>query len=260
MIRLPSPTLFAHRGAATELPENTLESMALALEVGADALEMDVHLTADGHIVVSHDPTGERMAGVARWIRESTLAAVKTWDVGVGHRPEDGPGAHAGKGYRLPTLDEVLERFPTTPLNIDIKQWQPPMVAQVLAAIERNRASERVILASFRWRTLLAVRRAGYRGTTALSQPEVGVLLALPSMVFRRLPAVGQAVQIPVKAGPVPLATRRLIDKCHDLGMRVDFWTINDPGQAETLLGLGADGIMTDDPRRLAPVIAARRS
>src|SRR5690606_16081592 len=78
-----SPIIYAHRGSSFELPENTLESFALALEVGADALETDAHMTRDGRIVLSHDPSGMRMAGVDRLIRHATLDEVRRWDVGA---------------------------------------------------------------------------------------------------------------------------------------------------------------------------------
>src|ERR1700727_2463127 len=92
-----APRLYAHRGAGIELPENTIPSFALAVGLGADALETEAHLTRDGHGVLSHDPTGARMCGVATSIADATLAEVQAWDAGAG-------SAHAGKGYRVPTL------------------------------------------------------------------------------------------------------------------------------------------------------------
>jgi glycerophosphoryl diester phosphodiesterase len=100
------------------------------------------------------------------------------------------------------------------------------------------------------------VRRAGYEGPTALSQPEVAAVLGVPRAVLARTRWLGTCAQIPVKAGPVTLASPRFLAKLHALGMRVDFWTINEPGEARRLLALGAHGIMTDDPRAIAPVFA----
>lgn len=250
------PILYAHRGAASELPENTLASFERGLEAGSDALELDVHMTADGHIVVSHDPSGERMCGVRREIRRATLAEVLRWDAGHGFVAEDGSHPHRGQGHRIPTLNDVLARFPDVPLNIDLKQTRPPMAREAIAVIRRYRAEERVTLASFRLAPLISARRAGYRGPTALAQAEVALLLYSPMAVFRRLPFTGQAVQIPVRARGVELASREIIDKCHALGLRVDFWTINDVAEAMRLIALGADGIMTDDPATLAPALA----
>src|ERR1700689_2026557 len=113
------PRLYAHRGAAVELPENTLPAFRLALELGADAIETDAHLTRDGHVVLSHDPSGERCAGVPRAIRQSTLAEVRAWDMGHAFR-ERHPGAPAER-FLIPTLDELLTQLPGVPLNVDVK-------------------------------------------------------------------------------------------------------------------------------------------
>jgi glycerophosphoryl diester phosphodiesterase len=251
------PICFAHRGAAAELPENTLPSFARALELGADALETDLHLTRDGVIVVAHDDDGLRMAGVRAKIRESTLAEVRAWDAGYGF-VEGGERPFAGKGYRVPTLEELLEAFPNVLLNVDAKQLDPPVVPPLLALLERQGASARVNVASFHRRALRDARRRGYPGTTGLAPLEMGALLSLPRAAcraLRRVGRLGDVAQIPPKEGPVVLARRSFVEKLHDVGLVVDFWTINEPEEAEALLALGADGIMTDDPRKIAPVV-----
>jgi glycerophosphoryl diester phosphodiesterase len=248
--------LYAHRGASAELPENTLPAFQRALEIGGvDALEMDVHLTRDGHPIVSHDESAQRMGGVAaRWC-ELDLADAQRIDLGNGFIAADGGRPHAGKGFRAPTFEEVLRELPDVRLNVDIKQMRPPMVKPLLRVIRAAQAEERVTLASFRTRTLLAVRQRGYGGETALAQNEVAALCALPRRAIEALPFVGDCAQVPVRVGPVVLGSRWFIDKCHAVGMRVDFWTINDPAEAHRLIALGADGIMTDDPARMAPAL-----
>lgn len=248
--------LYAHRGASAEAPENTLPSFRRALEIGVDALELDVHMTRDGHPVVSHDPTAERMANLRVAWKDVDLEEAKRFDLGWGFALPDGSRPFAGKGVRVSTFEELLVELPGVVLNVDIKQPSPSMVAPMLALLRRHRAEERVVLASFHLRTLLAVRRGGYAGPTALSQPEVAAVLGTPRAVLARTPWLGTCAQIPVKAGPITLATPRFLAKLHELGMRVDFWTINDPAEARRLLALGADGIMTDDPRAIAPVFA----
>jgi glycerophosphoryl diester phosphodiesterase len=120
------------------------------------------------------------------------------------------------------------------------------MVPQVLEVIRRARAEERVTIASFDVFTLRRVRALGYRGPTGLAREEVLMLL---TPLTRFFPPVGQAAQLPDRLG-----TRAVIQKCHALGLVVHYWTINDPARARALLALGADGIMTDDPRAIAPV------
>jgi glycerophosphoryl diester phosphodiesterase len=247
--------LYAHRGASAELPENTLPAFQRALEIGVDALEMDVHLTRDGHPLVSHYESAQRMGGVrARW-SEMDLAEAQRIDLGNGFRAPDGSRPHLGKGFRALTFEEVLVELPGVRVNVDIKQSRPRMVSPLLQLIRRLRAEDRVTLASFSTRTLLAVRQRGYGGETALAQGEVAALCALPVRAIRALPFVGDAAQVPLRAGPVVMASGWFIGKCHTLGMRVDFWTVNDPAEAKRLIALGADGIMTDDPARLAPAL-----
>ncbi len=162
--------LYAHRGASAELPENTLPAFRRALEIGVDALEMDVHLTRDGHPLVSHDEHAGRMGGVkARW-SELDLAEAQRVDLGQGFVAPDGGRPHVGKGFRAPTFEEVLVELPGVRVNVDIKQARPPMVSPLLRLIRKLKAEDRVTLASFQTRTLLAVRQRGYGGETALAQ------------------------------------------------------------------------------------------
>ena len=245
------PLLYAHRGAALERPENTMESFARALELGGFALETDVHMTRDGHVVVSHDPDGRRMAGEPRPIRASTLAEVKRWDLARGFFDAQGERPFAGQGVRMPTLEEVLVTFPSTFLNIDLKQREPSMVAPVLSLLAKHAAASRVLLASFSSATLREVRARGYDGPTGLGRDEVIRLRLLPRALLRR-PATPVRAQLPTHQGPLRFDDRRFIDRCHALDIPVDFWTINDVTEARRLLALGADGVMSDDPTVLA--------
>ena len=251
--------LLGHRGACAELPENSMPSFERAVAIGVDVLETDVHLTADGHVVISHDPDGRRAAGVAEAIATSSLEAVRRWDIGWGHRDAQGARPFAGRGLQVPTLDELLGAFPAMRFNVDIKPESPAVVGPVLEVIRRHDASARICLASFSGRVIRAVRRAGFAGETVLAQDEVIALLAAPSLVLDRLRPVGTAVQIPTHQGPLDLASPRFIDKCHRLGYRVDYWTINDPDEADTLLSRGADGLISDDPAALLPVVDRHR-
>jgi len=242
--------LYAHRGAAAELPENTLPSFERALEVGADALETDVHQTRDGVIVASHDPDGLRMCGVPLALKEATWDEVARWDAGVGFAVEGGHGRSAGGPFRIPRLVDLLRAFPGVRLNVDLKV---DVAEAAVKLIRDERAEDRVCLASFQSSTLRKVRQLGYAGDTGLGRDEVARLLALPAALHRRVRSrLGTAAQLPLS-----LARPWVIARCQALGLRVDFWTVNDAATAQRLVALGADGIMTDDPRRIAPVVRA---
>jgi glycerophosphoryl diester phosphodiesterase len=238
--------LWGHRGAPAELPENTLESFRRAIDRGANALELDVHLTRDAVPVVSHDPSGRRRAHVPQAIRESTLAEVRRWDV--------------GQGLRMPTLAEVLSDLPDLPVSVDLKPRTLATIDPVLAVVRRHQAEHRVTLASFHAAVIRAVRHRGYGGPTALARAEIARLVAVPLALGPLAAPAGSAAQVPVRQGPIVLGTKRFIAKCHALGLRADFWTIDDPAEAERLLELGADGIMSNDPAALGPLFEARRA
>jgi glycerophosphoryl diester phosphodiesterase len=246
--------VYAHRGAAAELPENTLPSFRRALAHGADALETDVHLTADGEIVASHDEDGARVAGVPRAIAACTLAEIRSWDAGHVFLNTQGERPFEGSGYRIPTLEELLVELPPVRLNVDLKSEDPRLVARFLDVVRRHGAEQRVIAASFFRSTLVRLRRSGWRGDSSFAQSEFLACWLVPSWLRRGQPP-GTRAQIPIAAGPFRFATPRTLRKLHALGLRVDFWTINDPAEAERLVALGADGIMTDDPARIVPAV-----
>lgn len=234
--------LYAHRGASAELPENTLESFARAIEYGANALEMDVHMSRDGEIVVSHDPTTLRTTGVDLEIRNSSweeLRALRT-------RKE------MGGVYRMPLLREVLMEFRDIPINIDLKQQRPSIVQVAYELLEQNEWWRRVTVASFHTRNLIAMHRLGYKGPLGLSAPEVLAVFAGGARFVK-----GAAAQVMRNVGPLRLDSKRFIKNAHRHGIRCDYWTVNDPTEAKILYERGADGVMTDDPKRVGPVFRA---
>jgi glycerophosphoryl diester phosphodiesterase len=246
--------LYAHRGASAERPENTMAAFERAIEIGVDALEMDVHVTRDGHLVVAHDPTAARTTGAQVAWRELDLAEVHRLDAGWGFVHRDGTRPFAGKAIRVPIFEHVLDAFPAMRINVDLKGDRA--VALMLDLIQRKRADDRVTLASFQLGTLVEIRRRGYAGETALSQSEVASLLGLPAVLWRQLPFTGTAAQVPVNAGRIRFDRSTFIAKCHSIGLRVDFWTVDDRPEAARLLELGADGIITNDPAALRPLFS----
>jgi glycerophosphoryl diester phosphodiesterase len=247
--------LYAHRGASAERPENTMPAFERAVECGVDALEMDIHLTKDGHLIVAHDPDAKRVAAAPLKWTELELEDAQRLDVGWGFVAPDGTRPYAGKGITVPRFDDVLDAFPGVRINVDIKN-DARAVAATLAAVTAKQAADRVTIASFQTSIAIAVRRAGYEGETALSQMEVASLLALPGMLWRSLPYTGHAAQVPVVQGPVRFDRPTFIAKCHSIGLRVDYWVVDDPAEAKRLLELGADGIMTNDPAAMRPLFS----
>jgi glycerophosphoryl diester phosphodiesterase len=252
----PGPLLYAHRGASSECPENTLPSFQRALELGADVFELDVHPTRDGVFVVAHDATAERMAGIRRAIGASDWSEVSRWDAGWGFVDANGARPFAGKGIPFARLDQVLATFPGMPVNVDVKQAGTSALERLIALVRDARAEERVLLTSFSYRVVTNLRRLSYRGALGLSQLEVVRLVLSPRLFTQLFPLGGIRAQIPTRSGALDLTAPRFLAKCRALGLRVDYWVVNDPAQATRLLERGADGIITDDPRAMARVFA----
>ncbi len=237
--------LYAHRGASAERPENTLPAFERAVECGVDALEMDVQLTRDGQLIVAHDDTAQRTTGVPLPWSELDLADAQRLDAGWGFLAADGSRPFAGRGIAVSTFEHVLATFSGVRINVDLKGSS---VDAMLDIVAKHGAADRVTLASFQLRTLLEVRKRGYAGETGMSQTEVASLVALPAVAWRQLPRTGNAAQVPVKQGPLRFDRPAFIAKCHSVGLRIDYWVIDDVAEAKRLLDLGADGIMTNDP------------
>ncbi len=252
-----APRLFGHRGASGSAPENTLVSFEKASDAGVDVLELDVHATADGEIVVLHDPTLDRTTDAAGPVRALAMRELERIDAGYRFTPDGGRSfPYRGRGVRIPRLAEVIAAFPTMPLNIEIKQAEPPIIDAVVALVRRAPAT--VLLAAEGDAIMRAIRAAAPDVPTSLSAGEVAAFVfALRDGEAPRLPDGAVALQIPPSFQDIPLVTTESVAAAHALGAEMHVWTINDPGEATRLLALGCDGIMTDFPDRLRELVRA---
>lgn len=255
----PRPRLFAHRGGARIAPENTLEAFAAGLAAGADRLEMDVHATRDGHVVVLHDPTLDRTTDGSGAVRDLTLTELLRCDAGARFPGPAGDFPFRGRGVRVPTLAAVLETFPGVPLNIEIKQDQPAIEGEVLRVLDRYDARADVLLAAEEARIMARIRAAAPDMLTGFSAADVGELVAAwRSGTYDSYRPPGVALQIPPSFGDVTLVTADSVASAHHLGLEVHVWTIDDPAEMARLLDLGVDGLMTDVPPLAARLLRER--
>lgn len=244
------PLVLAHRGGGDEAPENTVEAFAHARSLGVRDIETDAHVTADGKVVLVHDPSVDR-------VTDGTGAvAMMTWrEISRLRNPEGG---------RIPLLSEVLEEFPDLAFNIDAKEDE--VVAPLLDVLADHDAFGRVLIASFSERRLERVRRSGHEGlSTSLGSTAVARLLAAaetgtnPTTWHVPGPRQGvRAVQVPVSYGPVGVVSRRFVATAHAAGIAVHVWTVDDAEEMVRLLDLGVDGIVTDRPTMLRDILRAR--
>lgn len=266
---------WAHQGGAKEAPSSTLFAMRQAVANGADALELDVHMSSDGVLMVCHDATVDRTTDGSGAIADLTLDELRRldnaywWTPGtvVDHDAGD-PDAYVHRGkaaddpeFRIATLEEVLEAFPDVFLNFDIKQTAPAVVpyeeplAELLLRFERAGST---IVASF---NDLATDR--FRPLA----PGIDTSLGTSGTAdFFRAVRAGQAppvtsaaaLQVPRNFGDIVVVDDAFVAAAHEAGLAVHVWTIDDPEEMADLVDVGVDGIMTDRPQALEAVLAER--
>ena len=268
---------YAHQGGAWEAPSSTLYAIRRALELGVSGIELDVHATADRRLVVCHDDTVDRTTDGHGPIHSLTLDELRALDnahwfvPGADVTPGLAADAYPFRGrapadadFGVATLEEVLELVedhPGVALNLDIKQTAPavePYEALLAAALSARDLAERVIVASF----LDAATDAFSRHA-----PDIATSAGtLSTATFVRAVRVGEeppqmrhvALQVPVARGDVVIVDRRFVDAAHQQGVAVHVWTINDATDMASLLDLGVDGIITDVPSVLVPMLDDR--
>lgn len=251
------PVNFAHRGGADLAPEDTLVGFRKGWEAGAGGLELDVHTTADGHVVVIHDERVDRTTNGVGLVREMTLAEIDNLDAGYKFTQDGKTYPYRDKGITVPTLEEVYRECPDAPINIEIKGSRPGIELALWRVIEGAKAEERTLVVSGDPGTTHRFREiSGGRVATGASIAEMIVFYLLSRLGLGALlrPAY-QAIQVSESFGWIPIITPRFVRAAHEVGVRVDAWTVNEEPDMRQLLGYGVDGIMTDRPDILAHVL-----
>jgi glycerophosphoryl diester phosphodiesterase len=237
----PYPIPFAHRGGASDKPENTLAAFGRAVDLGYRYVETDAHVTADGVLLAFHDPVLDRVTDRSGVVADLPWSEVKQARV---------------DGEPIPLLEDLLGTWPELRVNVDPKH--DAAVAPLVEALERTKSFDRVVVAAFSDRRLTRVRRlSGGRVCTALG-PAAITRLRVASFGARTGRFAGGCVQCPTHVGKRVLVDRRFVDTAHRRGLPVHIWTIDERAQMERLLDLGVDGIMTDRPAVLKEVLVAR--
>lgn len=254
----PRPRVMGHRGAAGIAPENTLVSFRAASAAGADVLELDVHATKDGHLVVIHDPTVDRTTDGTGEVRGMTLEALRSLDASARFTTAPGETAVGFEGpLCVPTLEEVLAAFPEALFNIELKQEAPSVEAAFVALLEKHGALDRTLLAAENAAIMRKLRELAPAAVTGMSAEDAfGFMMPADPASYR---SPGYALQVPPVFGDMPIITAETVARAHALGMEVHAWTIDDPAEMRSLLDLGVDGLITNLPHRAAAVVAERR-
>lgn len=236
--------IIGHRGAAGEAPENTLGSFLLAVEQGAHAIELDIHLSADGEIMVIHDHTIDRTTSGAGAVKDMTVSELQKVDAGVKF-----PDTYAGE--RIPTLEEVFDALPAhTLINVEIKSGRHEIEEKLVALMKRKNRMETVFVSSFDHKSLQVLKRL---------EPEVKIGL-LYAVNFADHVKAAASVEEPVYSlHPAHHAIDdEDIRQAIASGLQVYPWTVNQEADMLRLLDCGVSGIITDFPGRLQALVAQR--
>ena len=243
-----APVILAHRGGADEHPENSIEAFEAMVAKGFTYIETDTHATADGKLVIIHDPDLDRTTNGSGPISEKTWDEVKALRDRSGRRPM--------------LLAEALERFPTVDFNVDIKA--DSAVEPIITLMTGADYSDRVLLASFSERRLRRIRRAVPDVVTSLgTEAVIAAIAAARLRPFRRPllsvlpgPADGAVcAQLPQRYRGLRVVDERLIALLHEAGLVVHVWTVNEAMDMARLIEMGVDGLVTDRPTLAREVI-----
>ena len=276
----------AHQGGEIEAPSNTLFAFKTAKEKGADVLELDVHATADGELVVIHDATVDRTTNGEGRVDQMTLEEIKKLDAAHWFIPdcgtcvEESNSLYTYRGYatgvrpippelsgfqpndfKIPTLREVLDTFPRDFINIEIKATAPetqPYEDKLAALLEEFGRTDDTIVVSFLDHAVELFKTYAPDVHTATGTGEAGAFWASTQGPLPGTPSLRhQALQVPIEFNGVTVVTEEFVKEAHANGLAVHVWTINDRAEMEWLIEIGVDGIMTDRPTLLEEVLGA---
>jgi glycerophosphoryl diester phosphodiesterase len=246
--------VIGHRGASAEAPENTLPAFLRAIEQGVDAIELDVHVTADDIPVVMHDPTVMRTTSGVGALASMSLRKVRELDAGARFTPDGGKTfPYREQGIRVPTVEEVLGAIPADmPMLIEVKaihaQWALRRV------LERFKAAPRCVVASFEAGSLNAFLEPPF--TCGASRRDVLELMARSAAGLRPGPVPYRAICPPNEYYGVPVPIGLIVKGARALNATVHVWTVDAPAEAKRLWELGVNGIISNAPAR---ILEARR-
>lgn len=234
--RRGGPQVIAHRGASAYLPENTLAAYELAVAQQADMIEVDLHCTRDGEVVVVHDAELARIGGRGE-VADASLAEVRSLDAGAGHR--------------VPTLDELLDGFGSRiPLNLELKQAgrgaYPELPALAAAGVRRRGLLERTLFSSFYDPVLRELRRV---------EPAARIALLLSRRAPQGWVERAHALSAEAVNPELPLVDRAFVERAHAEGLAVYVFTVDPPDEMRRLLDLGVDGLFTNVPDRMRQLV-----
>ncbi len=251
------PLVIAHQGGNRIGPDETLHTYEKAVGLGVDILEGDLHITADGVLVLMHDETVDRTTNGSGLIEEMTLAELKQLDAAYRWTPDDGTTyPYRGQGIIVPTLEELFDTFPGFPVNLEIKKTERSIAQPLCDLLRAYDMQEKALIASFHDERMAEFRDICPEVATSGSKGEVTKFVILNYAFLGGFYAPNEyALQVPERDSGILIVRPGFISGAKRRNMQVHVWTPNTAEELQHFIDIGVDGIITDRPDLLMELL-----
>tara|TARA_B100001013_G_scaffold98273_2_gene55193 strand:- start:5071 stop:5952 length:882 start_codon:yes stop_codon:yes gene_type:complete len=247
----PCPHIIAHQGSSLDLPPNTLEAFQLALDQGADIIELDIWRSKDGTWVVIHDRNLSRITGVSKDITKLTFEEIQLLDAGYNFSDSSGNYLYRNKGYKIPSLEQVFKQFNNEKINIEIKTVSKLGLSDLVQMIKKYQMEKKVLVVSFSYNVIKKFRKiSNNQIATAASKSDIMRMIYFGKLPWYKIRF--DAFQIPFYSKKVErygLKNTEWIGKMRSKGMEVHYWTVDNSEDIKKAFSIGAGGVITNKPK-----------
>lgn len=254
---LDRPLVIAHQGGDGVWPGETMFAYQNAVNLGADVLEMDIHITADGVLVLMHDESVDRTTDGTGEIESMTLKDLKKLDAAYDWSPDEGATfPHRGQGLQAATLEEIFQAFPDMRMTIEIKKTNASMAKPFCDLIRAYDMQDKVLAASFHDDRLKEFRAECPEVATSSAKSETRRFVLLTKVFLGSWYSPKfHSLQVPEESGGITVMTEAFVRAAHERNLAVEPWTINDEETMRKFIAWGVDGIITDRPDILLDIL-----
>jgi glycerophosphoryl diester phosphodiesterase len=253
----PCPHIIAHQGSSLELPPNTIDAFQLALDQGADIIELDIWRSRDGVWVVIHDRNLSRITGVDKDIMDLTYEEIQSLDAGYNFTNSSGNYSYRNKNYRIPSLEQVFKMFNNEKINIEIKGDNTLGLSDLVDLVMKYQMERKLLVVSSSYRVIKKFRKiTNYEIATAASKPDIMKMIYLGKIPGFRFHF--DAFQLPFyseKVKNLGFLNKDWINSMQSKGLEVHYWTIDNVEDIKNAVTIGVNGIITNKPKTAYDVL-----
>ena len=247
----PCPHIIAHQGSSLDLPPNTLEAFQLALDQGADIIELDIWRSNDGTWVVIHDRNLSRITGINKDITKLTFEEIQLLDAGYNFSDSSGNYLYRNKGYKIPSLEQVFKQFNNEKINIEIKTVSKLGLSDLVQMIKKYQMEKKVLVVSFSYNVIKKFRKiSNNQIATAASKSDIMRMIYFGKLPWYKIRF--DAFQMPFYSKKVErygLKNPEWIGKMRSKGLEVHYWTVDNSEDIKKVFSIGAGGVITNKPK-----------